>query len=149
MTNTVSTLVVSNEGNGWTITDNNQESVGGVYRNWVLAENEARSRATGEDILVVRLSAKDKRVVQFVKPRVDVSARTPGRSLGTLTQIVAPAPTNVDDVVAQVETGGYTENELRTMPGADLIALYNATTGNTASALKRGRFVDAILKAQG
>ena len=127
------TFVVSNEGKGnWTVDDNNGTVRGGCFRNWVKAVDFARSLAVAEGALIVRLSAKDNRVVEMLKPRVAYArkART--------VEIVEPTPI-VQFVDELVEDETLTEESLNALPTPALVAVYNANGGNITGKFKGAR----------
>ena len=131
MTN-ITTFVVSCATRGnWEVTDNNG-AVDGGFRNWVVAVDFARKQAVAEGATIVRLSAKDNRVVEFLSPRV-----THARKSLTVDD-ASPAPTNIDDVIEQVDPS-VTAEELATLPTSTLVALYNDAGGNIKGKFKGAR----------
>ena len=139
----VTTLVVSRNGfNDWRVEDNNGAEDGG-FKNWVKAMDFAREVAVGCGAEIVRLSAKSNAIVERVSPRVKHARK----ALSVNADVVAPAATNLDDILAQVGAINFTADELRNMPAPKLLALFNETTGGAATVLKRGRAVAAILAA--
>ena len=128
------TFVVACEAKGnWTVADNNG-AVDGPFKNWVKAVDFARSQAVAEGALIVRLSAKDNRVVEMLKPRV-AHAR---KSLSVATEILEPAST-VQFVDELVETETLTEESLNALPTPALVAVYNANGGNITGKFKGAR----------
>lgn len=139
----ITAFVVSRIAKGnWDVTDNNGASDDG-FRNWVEAVDFARGHAVKDGALIIRLSAKDNSVVEVLKPRAAVSARTVKASIET----VAPAPTNVQDVIDQVDGETVTAEELATLPTSTLVALYNDAGGNIKGKFKGARktLIDRIV----
>ncbi len=144
MTNTFpSTIVVSCVARGnWDVTDNNGTGNDG-FKNWTAAEASARETAVALNAIVIRLSAKDKRVVAFIKPRATVPAAMVRAN--KVEAVVAPTFVDADETEALP-----TEAELNDLPTAALVAAYNAVGGSITGKFKGARkmLVSKILTAQ-
>lgn len=154
----MATFVISQiEKSNWQVQSNDGEPTSG-FKNWVEAETFARIAAAAVGGQIVRLSAKDGRVVSHLTPR----ATTPAcarRDRPTDEQIVADMAAEcgvtLNDTVASVtnDIGSHDDEtaveiasassdarrDLEALSTADLVVLYNAVGGNIQGKFKGAR----------
>ncbi|NJO58783.1 MAG: hypothetical protein HC836_10675 [Richelia sp. RM2_1_2] len=127
------------------------------HRNWALAEEFARTAAIAVGAEVIRLSAKDGRIVSRIRPRAAspvclrnrTSSAIPSAYVNLAAELAAESgvmlmETTLEDVTSDIavidpnDFRGFDVN-LNEMSVGDLVTLYNSLGGNIASRYKGGK----------
>lgn len=164
----MATFVISQiEKGNWQVQANDGEPTSG-FKNWVEAETFARTTAAAVGGQIVRLSAKDRRVVSHLTPRATtpacarrdrptdaaivaaLAAEAGVTLLDTVESVTNDIGSHDDETAAEIASDGSdARQDLEALSTADLVALYNAHGGNIQGKFKGARrtLIEKILNA--